>query len=191
MGPDNPLLGRRTADTTVSGDSDAFGYILPVVLASFHPTVARWFRETFGAPSPPQVQGWPEIGAGHHTLIAAPTGSGKTLAAFLHAIDQLMRQGRDLGDQTQVLYISPLKGAMDPFLPEVRVLVRTGDTPQKDRAAMLRKPPHILVTTPESLYILLTTERGRGMLQNVRRISGTSPVFLIGPRTPDDRSLRV
>jgi ATP-dependent Lhr-like helicase len=156
-------------------------------LASFHPTVRDWFAERLGAPTPPQEQGWPAIRAGRHTLIAAPTGSGKTLAAFLSAIDALLSQGRSLADATQVLYVSPLKalsndiqknlsgplaeiGALDASLPEIRVLVRTGDTPPAERAAMARRPPHILVTTPESLYILLGSAGGRNMLSTVRTV---------------------
>lgn len=157
------------------------------VLAPFHPTVARWFRERLGEPSPPQVLGWPRIAAGEHVLIAAPTGSGKTLAAFLHALDGLLRQGAALPDALQVVYVSPLKAlandvqknlqqplaelrALDPTLPDVRVLVRSGDTPGQARQAMLKRPPHLLVTTPESLYILLTTARGRAMLGSARTL---------------------
>src|SRR6266487_2551620 len=156
-------------------------------LAPFHPAVRGWFLGRFGAPTPPQRDGWPLIRGGRHTLIAAPTGSGKTLAAFLSAIDALLRQGHDLPDQTQVLYVSPLRAlsndiqknlqgplaeirAADPFLPEIRVLVRTGDTPSAQRAAMTRRPPHILVTTPESLYLLLTSDGGRGVVRTVRTV---------------------
>ncbi len=156
-------------------------------LTGFHPTIQRWFAERFGEPTEPQRDGWPPIREGRHTLIAAPTGTGKTLAAFLSAIDGLARQGFMLPDETHVLYVSPLRAlsndvqknlqaplrelmALDPELPEIRVLVRTGDTPQRDRAAMLRKPPHILVTTPESLYILLTSQGGRGMLRTVKTV---------------------
>jgi ATP-dependent helicase Lhr and Lhr-like helicase len=158
-----------------------------MALDHFHSTVGRWFLERIGTPSPPQVRGWPLIRSGHHTLISAPTGSGKTLAAFLWAIDGLLRRGAALEDRTEVLYVSPLKAlgndvrknlerplaelrAMDATLPEVRVLVRTGDTPQAERAAMRRRPPHILVTTPESLFILLTSESGRAMLGSVHTV---------------------
>ncbi len=156
-------------------------------LSAFHPAVRDWFESTLGEPTPPQRDGWPVIRDGRHVLIAAATGSGKTLAAFLSALDSLLRQGDALPDETQVLYISPLKALasdiqknlasplaeirqLDPTLPDVRVLVRTGDTPQKTRAQMVRKPPHILVTTPESLYILLTSESGRRMLRTVRTV---------------------
>ena len=154
---------------------------------SFHPTVARWFANSLGEPTAPQREGWPRIREGRHTLIAAPTGSGKTLAAFLSAIDSLVRQGESLADETQVLYISPLRAlsndvqknlqgplaeirALDPSVPEIRVLVRTGDTPSSERTAMVRRPPHILVTTPESFYLLLTSVGGRGMLRTVRTV---------------------
>src|SRR5262245_24948024 len=130
-------------------------------LSGFHPTIRRWFAERLGDPTEPQVLGWPAIRAGEHVLIAAPTGTGKTLAAFLSALDSLLRKGFLLSDETHVLYVSPLRALsndvqknlqaplrelieLDNTLPELRVLVRTGDTPQRDRAAMLRKPPHIL-----------------------------------------------
>ena len=154
-------------------------------MKGFHPVVAQWFRERLGEPTPPQARGWPLVATGRHTLIAAPTGSGKTLAAFLWAIDGLLRQGADLRDETQVVYVSPLKAlsndiqknlqaplaeirALDPSLPEVRALVRTGDTPPGERTRMARTPPHILVTTPESLYILLASDSGRAMLRTTR-----------------------
>ena len=162
-------------------------------LAAFHPAVVRWFNAHFEAPSPPQARGWPAIQSGRDTLIAAPTGSGKTLAAFLSCIDSLLRQALadGLSDETQVVYVSPLKAlsndiqknlaqpleeigevlrgmGLDP--PEIRVLVRTGDTPASQRQAMVRRPPHILVTTPESLYILLTSDGGRGMLKTVSTV---------------------
>jgi ATP-dependent Lhr-like helicase len=153
----------------------------------FHPAVQSWFASRLGDPTRPQREGWPPIREGRHTLIAAPTGSGKTLAAFLSAIDSLIRQGPELPDQTQIVYVSPLRAlsndvqknlhgpleeirAGDPSVPEVRVLVRTGDTPQSQRAAMARRPPHILVTTPESLYLLLGSDGGRGMLSTVQTV---------------------
>lgn len=156
-------------------------------LAGFHPTIQRWFAERLGEPSEPQRVGWPLIQQGRHTLIAAPTGSGKTLAAFLSAIDALAREGFTLPNETRVLYVSPLRAlsndiqknlqgplaellTRDPEFPDIRVLVRTGDTPARDRALMTRKPPHILVTTPESLYILLTTQSGRRILRTVRTV---------------------
>ena len=157
------------------------------LLAPFHPAVQTWFQDRLGEPTPPQRQGWPAIREGRNTLIAAPTGSGKTLAAFLSAIDSLIRQGPGLKDETQVLYVSPLRAlsndvqknlqgplaeirALDPSVPEVRVLVRTGDTPAGERTAMTRRPPHILVTTPESLYLLLTSEGGRKILRTVSTV---------------------
>ncbi|HEX7901751.1 MAG TPA: DEAD/DEAH box helicase [Planctomycetota bacterium] len=152
-----------------------------------HPAVKRWFESRLGEPTPPQLRGWPKIREGKNVLIAAPTGSGKTLAAFLQAIDSLVRQGPYLKDETQVLYVSPLKALSndiqknlqgplaeilesDPFIPPIRVMVRTGDTTQADRAKMTKRPPHILVTTPESLYILLTSDGGRRMLSTVRTV---------------------
>jgi ATP-dependent Lhr-like helicase len=122
-------------------------------LHPFHPAVRRWFEEKLGEPTPPQVRGWPAIRSGAHVLIAAPTGTGKTLAAFLWAIDSLAREGPAIPDETRTLYVSPLKAlgndvqknlqgplaeirALDPSLPELRVVVRSGDTPAKDRAAM-------------------------------------------------------
>jgi ATP-dependent Lhr-like helicase len=159
----------------------------------FHPAVAAWFGRSFGAPTAAQEQAWPAIQAGRHTLIAAPTGSGKTLAAFLAAIDALVRQGVEgtLPDETQVVYVSPLKalsndiqrnleaplagireGLQAAGLPDVdiRAWVRTGDTPSAERDRMRRRPPHIVVTTPESLYILLGSESGRKMLATTRTV---------------------
>jgi ATP-dependent Lhr-like helicase len=158
-----------------------------VHLNQFHPTIQRWFSETFGEPTAPQREGWPKLRAGNHTLISAPTGMGKTLAAYLAAIDSLARQGSGLKDETAVLYVSPLRALsndvqknlhgplhemaeMDDHFPRIRALVRTGDTPQRERAAMLRRPPHILITTPESLYILLTSAGGRQMLRTVKTV---------------------
>src|SRR5260221_213913 len=137
-------------------------YDTAMPLAGFHPTIQRWFSQRLGEPTEPQREGWPHIRDGRHTLISSPTGTGKTLAAYLSAIDSLARQGAALADETSVLYVSPLRALsndvqknlqiplrelaeMDPQLPQIRVLVRTGDTPQRERAAMLRKPPHILV----------------------------------------------
>jgi ATP-dependent helicase Lhr and Lhr-like helicase len=159
----------------------------------FHPAVAAWFDRTFSAPTTAQAQAWPSIQAGRHTLIAAPTGSGKTLAAFLAAIDSLVRQGAagELKDETQIVYISPLKALSNDIhrnleaplagiaaelrargLPEfvIRTWVRTGDTPPSEREKMRRRPPHIVVTTPESLYILLGSESGRRMLATTRSV---------------------
>jgi ATP-dependent Lhr-like helicase len=159
----------------------------------FHPAVAAWFDGRFGAPTPAQAQAWPAIRSGHHTLIAAPTGSGKTLAAFLAAIDQLVRQGMEgrLPDETQIVYVSPLKALSNDIqrnldaplagiraelqargLPhvEIRAWVRTGDTPAAERVRMRRRPPHIVVTTPESLYVLLGSESGRAMLATTRTV---------------------
>jgi ATP-dependent Lhr-like helicase len=153
-------------------------------LSLFNPLVARWFAERFGDPTAPQVQGWGHIAAGRDTLIAAPTGSGKTLAAFLWSINRLVEtaQRGPLTDQTTVIYVSPLKALgndiqknlQEPLaairrlaedtgtpLPEIRAMVRSGDTPARERHLMVRKPPHILITTPESLYILLTAQRSR------------------------------
>ena len=170
-----------------------------MALSGFHPSVARWFASEVGTPTAPQRRGWPAIAAGKHVLIAAPTGSGKTLAAFLAALDGLLREGPQLGDQTRIVYVSPLKALsndvrknllaplerlreLDPSLPEVRVLVRTGDTPAAERTAMLRKPPHVLVTTPESLYILLTSESGRALLGGVRTVIVDEVHALLGDK---------
>ncbi len=165
----------------------------PAALARFHPAVAAWFTARFGAPTEPQERAWPAIHARRHTLIAAPTGSGKTLAAFLAAIDDLVRLslGGGLPDAVQVVYISPLKALSNDVeknldeplagirrelaargLPDapIRTMVRTGDTPAALRTAMVKKPPHILVTTPESLYILLTSEGGRRTLASARTV---------------------
>ncbi|HEX4600192.1 MAG TPA: DEAD/DEAH box helicase, partial [Gemmatimonadales bacterium] len=161
--------------------------------AAFHPVIERWFTARFRDATEPQRRAWPLIQAGRDVLIAAPTGSGKTFAAFLAAIDVLLRQGLDgtLSDATQVLYISPLKALSNDVqknlaeplaeirrtlaplgLPdvEIRTLVRTGDTPAPERQAMTKRPPHILVTTPESLYLILTSERAREMLRTVRTV---------------------
>src|SRR5512146_1039891 len=162
-------------------------------LAWAHPLLQEWFVSRFGTPTEPQEQGWPHILAGRTTLISAPTGSGKTLAAFLACIDGLVRKALrgELQDRTEVLYVSPLKalgndiqknlevplgeivqlaGRRGLLMPEIRTAVRTGDTLMHERRAMLRRPPHILVTTPESLYILLTAEKSRAMLRDVRTV---------------------
>src|SRR5216117_1716911 len=159
----------------------------------FHPAVARWFGDKFGSPTEPQQQGWPAIQSGAHTLIAAPTGSGKTLAAFLASLDRLFRLGLDgeLRDETHVVYVSPLKALSNDIHKnleeplagiraalkasghsdvELRADVRTGDTPAAKRQAFAKKPPHILVTTPESFYLLLTSESGRKLLATVRTL---------------------
>ncbi|HUA56575.1 MAG TPA: DEAD/DEAH box helicase, partial [Candidatus Sulfotelmatobacter sp.] len=161
--------------------------------ASFHPAVAAWFEQRFAAPTAAQAEAWPAIQAGQDVLIAAPTGSGKTLAAFLAAIDDLVRQALagTLEDATQVVYVSPLKALSNDIqrnleaplagiraelaargLPDVaiRAWVRTGDTAPAERARMARTPPHIVVTTPESLYILLGSQSGRAMLKTVRTV---------------------
>jgi ATP-dependent Lhr-like helicase len=166
---------------------------LPESLAWAHPLVAEWFVGKFGTPTEPQEQGWPHILAGRTTLISAPTGSGKTLAAFLACIDRLVRKALagDLCDRTEVLYVSPLKalgndiqknlegplseilalaGERGLLMPEIRTAVRTGDTLQPERRAMLKRPPHILVTTPESLYILLTADKSRAILRDVETV---------------------
>ncbi|GIW71118.1 MAG: ATP-dependent DNA helicase [Planctomycetota bacterium] len=162
-----------------------------MALEGFHPAVRAWFARRFGTPTAPQAEGWPAIRAGRDTLIAAPTGSGKTLAALLAAIDELVQRGLEgeLADRTHVVYVSPLKALSNdvernlraPFAgirrelrraglepPPLRVLVRTGDTPAHVRAAMVRRPPHICVTTPETLYLLLGSAGGRRMLAGVQ-----------------------
>src|SRR5256712_5783092 len=162
-------------------------------LESFHPAVREWFLKQFAAPTEPQAESWPAIKAGKHTLIAAPTGSGKTLAAFLSAIDDLVWKATsgNLADETHVVYVSPLKALSNDIQINLqqplngiqqnleasgvggiafRQSERTGDTPAKDRAAMTKRPPHIIVTTPESLYILLTSDGGRRMLSTVRTL---------------------
>jgi ATP-dependent Lhr-like helicase len=162
-------------------------------LELFHPLVGQWFAGRFGRPTEPQIRGWPEIAAGRHTLIAAPTGSGKTLAAFLVCIDRLLRQWLDgrMPEGVEVIYVSPLKAlsndiqrnlqmplaeiaalAAEAGLGElpIRTAVRTGDTPAAQRQAMVKHPPHILVTTPESLYLLLTASKSRELLRTVKTV---------------------
>jgi ATP-dependent Lhr-like helicase len=163
------------------------------LMRMFHPVVSAWFRDTFGGPSEPQRSGWPAIASGEHALILAPTGTGKTLAAFLWEIDRLIARGLDapLPNAVQILYISPLKALSNDIhrnlevplaelrrrfeesgqaFPDIRVAVRTGDTPAAARASMLRRAPHVLITTPESLHIMLTTVKGRGMFSMVRAV---------------------
>src|ERR1700693_3418421 len=158
-----------------------------------HPLVRDWFVRRFGTPTEPQEQGWPHILAGHTTMISAPTWCGKTLAAVLACIDRLVRKALagELLDETQVLYVSPLKalgndiqknleiplgeilqlaGQRGLLMPAIRTAVRTGDTLMRERRAMLARPPHILVTTPESLYILLTALKSREILKTVETV---------------------
>jgi ATP-dependent Lhr-like helicase len=152
----------------------------------FHPVLQRWWASRFAEPTAAQIEGWRAVRRGEHTLIAAPTGSGKTLAAFLTSLDELLREGIEQGglpDEVRVIYVSPLKAlsadihknlavprreihALAPV--KITAAVRSGDTPQAERASMLRTPPHILVTTPESLYLLLTAERSRAMLKTAQ-----------------------
>jgi ATP-dependent Lhr-like helicase len=163
------------------------------VLNSLHPAVAAWFSRTFDAPTEAQIRAWPALAAGEHVLVAAPTGSGKTFAAFLSAIDQLVKEGLQgpLPDETRVVYVSPLKALSNDIQRnleaplngireelaalgladvEIRAVVRTGDTTQSERAGMRRRAPHIVVTTPESLYILLGSQSGRDMLATCRTV---------------------
>ena len=164
-----------------------------MIIEGFHPLVARWFEARFATPTEPQEAGWPALQGGRDALISAPTGSGKTLAAFLACLDRLVRQALAgaLRDETEVLYVSPLKAlgndveknlqaplaelaalarAEGLALPSIRASVRSGDTPPARRQAMLKRPPHVLVTTPESLYLLLTSRRGRALLSAVRTV---------------------
>ncbi|OYD73391.1 UNVERIFIED_ORG: Lhr family ATP dependent helicase [Burkholderia sp. CF145] len=191
-----PLDMRRPAlifDLMTSASHAALGLADP--LADFHPAVAGWFQKTFAAPTDAQVAAWPLIRNGRHTLVAAPTGSGKTLTAFLAALDELVRDGLAHGgalpDETLVVYVSPLKALSNDIrvnlqtplegianelaerglpVPEIRTAVRTGDTTQQERAALKKRAPHILVTTPESLYVLLGSASGRKMLATVRTV---------------------
>jgi len=168
------------------------------VMANFHPAVADWFTRRFAEPTQPQAAAWPSIQQGRSTLVAAPTGSGKTLTAFLAALDALIKQGVTahgvLPDETAVVYVSPLKalsndiqlnlmaplsgitdalrrmGVPESDIPQIRTAVRTGDTPQRERTAMSKRPPHIVVTTPESLYVLLGSDSGRRMLHTVHTV---------------------
>jgi ATP-dependent helicase Lhr and Lhr-like helicase len=175
---------KRTTDFRVEGRT---------VLGDFHPLVGEWFGSRYGEPTEPQIQGWPLIRAGRDVLVSAPTGSGKTLAAFTLCLDDLVRRAAaaELADETLVVYVSPLKALTNDIrknlevplaelltaadergipLAEIRTATRTGDTPQAERARMLRKPPHVLVTTPESLFILLTAEKSRALFSRVRTV---------------------
>jgi ATP-dependent Lhr-like helicase len=176
-----------------------------MAFASFHPVVRQWFTSEVGEPTSAQLRGWESIAAGRHTLIAAPTGSGKTLAAFLTAINALLEESltTPLPDEVRVLYVSPLKAlsadihknlaepragihrlaeAAGLRAPRITAAVRTGDTTPGERAGMLRTPPHILVTTPESLYLLLTADRSRQMLRTVRTVIVDEIHAVIGSR---------
>ena len=178
---------------------------LPHMMNGFHPLVSQWFLEAIGEPTSAQRRGWEAIRSGRHTLIAAPTGSGKTLAAFLTTIDDLVREGTQspLPDAVRVVYVSPLKALSADIhknlaeprralrklaeetgaeIPRITAAVRTGDTTSSERAAMLRTPPHILVTTPESLYLLLTAERSRQMLRTTRTVIVDEIHAVIGTR---------
>lgn len=181
----------------------------------FHPLIQTWFAQRFQQPTDAQALGWPAIAQGKHTLIAAPTGSGKTLAAFLNCLDSLVRQGLENGglpDATQVVYVSPLKALSNDIhrnleqplaeinalaqemgtpLPEIRVAVRTGDTTAKERALHAKRPPHVLITTPESLFILLTSERGRRALKSVRTVVLDELHAVVGNKRGSHLSLSV
>jgi ATP-dependent Lhr-like helicase len=189
---------KRSEDPVLAGQQASS--IKHPATSLFHPAVANWFTQTFGKPSPPQEKGWPQIAAGKNVLILAPTGSGKTLAAFLWCINALLERSLTTDKDTfeknhlggiHTLYISPLKALnndieknlqaplagirgqarqMQLDLPEIRVLVRTGDTPNEARAKMLKRPPHILITTPESLFIMLTSARAREMYRTVKYV---------------------
>ena len=183
-------------------------------LSEFHPACQNWFRARFGEPTGAQAQAWPAIQQGRHTLISAPTGSGKTLAAFYAAIDELVKKGlqNQLEDGVQVLYVSPLKALSNDIrtnleqpldgiaehlhlagLPpvDIKVAVRTGDTPASERAKMAKKPPHILVTTPESLYLLLTSASGRAMLASVSTLIVDEIHALLGDKRGSHLALSV
>ncbi|WP_321894890.1 DEAD/DEAH box helicase [Paraburkholderia heleia] len=186
----SPLFDPQASEAATNPDGEQSD-----VLARFHPAVAGWFRRSFDAPTAAQRAAWPLIASRHATLVAAPTGSGKTLTAFLAALDELVREGLANGgalpDTTLVVYVSPLKALSNDIrlnlerplegigeelarlgLPpvEIRTAVRTGDTPQPERAALRKRAPHILVTTPESLYVLLGSESGRRMLASTRSV---------------------
>ncbi|MDA1245628.1 MAG: DEAD/DEAH box helicase, partial [Proteobacteria bacterium] len=183
-------------------------------LADFHPACRAWFEARFGQATQAQIEAWPQIRAGRHTLIAAPTGSGKTLAAFYASIDSLLQRGLqgELTDGVQILYVSPLKALsndiqknleqplngiaeqlhLQGYAPvDIRIAVRTGDTPPSERARMAKKPPHILVTTPESFYLLLTSASGRAMLSSVRSLVVDEIHALLGDKRGSHLALSI
>ena len=186
-------LGSGSGSGSGPGSDTGLGKDLSQAIAGFHPASRAWFEGKFGTPTPAQAEAWAHISAGRHTLIAAPTGSGKTLAAFYAAIDALLKRGQaqQLGEGVQIIYVSPLKALSNDIRKnleepldgiaeqlhlqgqapvDIRIAVRSGDTPPSERARMAKKPPHILVTTPESLYLLLTSASGRAMLATARSL---------------------
>ncbi|MFM0075035.1 DEAD/DEAH box helicase [Paraburkholderia sediminicola] len=191
----DPVLQATSDAASGHASAPASGPFTPSALDDFHPAVASWFLKTFPAPTAAQAAAWPQIRSGRSTLVAAPTGSGKTLTAFLSALDELVQQGLANGgalpDETLVVYVSPLKALSNDIrinlqvplqgiaaeleargLPplDIRTAVRTGDTTQQERNALKKRAPHILVTTPESLYVLLGSDSGRRMLSTVRTV---------------------
>ena len=193
LGPQGGALGGKELPSQPLSCEPELVSDVPQALQWAHPVLQQWFVGKFGTPTEPQQEGWPHILSGHSTLISAPTGSGKTLAAFLACIDKLVRKAisGSLEDRVEVVYVSPLKalgndiqknlerplaeiaelaGQRGYLMPQIRTFVRTGDTPSGDRQKMLKSPPHILVTTPESLYILLTAARSRELLRDVETV---------------------
>ncbi|PNE54751.1 ATP-dependent DNA helicase [Paraburkholderia fungorum] len=193
--PDSASFDPASRTAPDAAARPASGLSTATVLDDFHPAVAGWFLKTFPAPTDAQAAAWPQIRSGRSTLVAAPTGSGKTLTAFLSALDELVQQGLANGgvlpDETLVVYVSPLKALSNDIrinleVPlqgiaaeldarglaplEIRTAVRTGDTTQQERNALKKRAPHILVTTPESLYVLLGSDSGRRMLSTVRTV---------------------
>jgi ATP-dependent Lhr-like helicase len=185
-----------------------------MILQSFHRACRNWFESECGEPTPAQAEAWESIKAGNHTLISAPTGSGKTLAAFYAAIDVLVQQGlnRQLSDGVQILYVSPLKALSNDIqknlelplngiaehlhlvgesLVNIRTAVRSGDTSAGERQKMAKKPPHILVTTPESLYLVLTSASGRAMLAGVSTLIVDEIHALLGDKRGAHLSLSI
>ncbi len=178
-------------------------------LKEFHPACRRWFEQQFEAPTPAQLDAWAAIRRGSHTLIAAPTGSGKTLAAFYAGLDRLVSQGNELAGGVQILYVSPLKALNNDIhrnlqiplagiaelladsAPDIRLAVRTGDTPADERRKMAARPPHILVTTPESLYLLLTSASGRAMLASVATLIVDEIHAMLGDKRGSHLSLSI